>query len=86
MWDKEQLLILLKNHDWSYSYSDDHRVWQRGSDSLYKLKTILQEVKENQPDLINVVKEFYEKNVTEEFRKQFCGSAGFYSVLEQYFN
>ena len=23
---------LLKIHDWSYEFSDDHRVWQRGVD------------------------------------------------------
>ena len=23
---------LLKSHDWSYEFSDDHRVWKRGTD------------------------------------------------------
>lgn len=26
----EELEIALKQHDWGYQYSDDHRVWSRG--------------------------------------------------------
>lgn len=85
VWEKEQILNALQKHDWSYEFSDDHNVWQRGRDSLNKIKRMLQEVKENQPELTYIVKEFYEKQVTEKFRKHFFGSAGYYSVLEQYF-
>lgn len=28
--DLTTLETLLKQHDWYYQYSDDHRVWQRG--------------------------------------------------------
>jgi hypothetical protein len=28
----------LKNHDWYYSYSDDHRVWRAGADSIVNLR------------------------------------------------
>ena len=28
----------LNQHDWSHEYSDDHRVWSRGMDSLRKLE------------------------------------------------
>ena len=34
----------LKSHDWTYDYSDDHRVWQKGSaerDELHRLADIL---------------------------------------------
>jgi len=26
----ENLIKLLRNHDWYFEYSDDHKVWQRG--------------------------------------------------------
>jgi hypothetical protein len=26
----EKLIKLLRNHDWYFEYSDDHKVWQRG--------------------------------------------------------
>lgn len=26
----EEFEALLRDHDWYYDYSDDHRVWQRG--------------------------------------------------------
>ena len=26
----EQFKIMLRNHDWTYNYTDDHRVWKRG--------------------------------------------------------
>ena len=32
---------LLKRHDWSYNYSDDHRVWQRGQDESNMIQPIL---------------------------------------------
>lgn len=27
---RERYLTLLRDHDWSYEYSDDHGVWSRG--------------------------------------------------------
>lgn len=35
---------LLKNHDWYYEYSDDHRVWRNGCnefDALVKMRNEL---------------------------------------------
>jgi len=26
----DKLIKLLRNHDWYFEYSDDHKVWQRG--------------------------------------------------------
>lgn len=80
-----ELYKILENHDWSYEYSDDMLVWDRGRASLENLKQCLQEVKENQPELKKVIKEFYDKETTEQFRKHFNGGAGYYSVLENYF-
>lgn len=33
-----QYIQNLKNHDWSYNFSDDHQAWMSGSQSLGKLK------------------------------------------------
>jgi hypothetical protein len=27
----DKLIELLRNHDWYFEYSDDHKVWQRGT-------------------------------------------------------
>ena len=27
----EKLIEMLRNHDWYFEYSDDHKVWQRGT-------------------------------------------------------
>lgn len=82
---EEELYNILNNHDWSYSYSDDFKVWDRGQKSLDKIKKCLQEVKENQPELLQTVKKFYDNNVTDEFRKHFFGGSGYYKILENYF-
>ena len=39
---------LLKRHDWSFQYSDDHRYWQKGSDQLEQIQYIM---KQNEDDL-----------------------------------
>jgi hypothetical protein len=32
---------LLSRHDWHYDYSDDHRVWSRGSESNIKIMSAM---------------------------------------------
>jgi hypothetical protein len=34
----KQYIQNLKNHDWSYNFSDDHQAYMSGSQSLGKLK------------------------------------------------
>jgi hypothetical protein len=34
---------MLEQHDWFYSYSDDHRVWTAGNEANRKLQSIIQE-------------------------------------------
>lgn len=36
---------LMKNHDWTYHYSDDHRVWRRGEESSARLTSAMQTLK-----------------------------------------
>ena len=76
---KENLLHILKKHDWYYEYSDDFSVWEKGKDSLFKLKQTLKEVIKSQPELKNVIKEFYEEKMVNP------NSNFVYSVLENYF-
>ncbi len=35
--NEQDYVDLLKNFDWYYDYSDDHRVWQRGWDLMQVL-------------------------------------------------
>lgn len=42
--DLVQYERLLKTHDWTYNYSDDHRAWQNGrieADELRRYRDIL---------------------------------------------
>lgn len=34
----DQYRKMLSGHDWDYEYSDDHSVWQRGCDSIKRLR------------------------------------------------
>ena len=34
-------------HDWYYNYSDDHRVWQKGSKQSAEINSMLKELKEH---------------------------------------
>ncbi len=45
--DLQEFYDLLKRHDWSFNYSDDHRQWQRGRDQLNQIQYIL---KQNEDD------------------------------------
>jgi len=36
--EMEEYVKLLKSHDWTYDYSDDHSVWRRGADAHKKLR------------------------------------------------
>ena len=41
--DLQEFYDLLKRHDWSFNYSDDHRQWQRGRDQLNHIQHILKQ-------------------------------------------
>ena len=34
----DQYIAQLKDHDWFYQYSEDHRVWQAGRDVMEQLR------------------------------------------------
>ena len=36
-----------QRHDWYYNYSDDHRVWQKGSKQSAEISSMLKELKEH---------------------------------------
>jgi tRNA G26 N,N-dimethylase Trm1 len=46
---KHKLEILeekLQQHDWYYQYSDDHRVWKRGSEQSKVIQNLIKELQE----------------------------------------
>jgi len=55
----------LKNHDWYYGYSDDHRVWKRGLTAQNKLTATLQHL--NCPYGISDLRKAVQEMVVEEF-------------------
>lgn len=40
---KEMLVKALKGHDWYYSYSDDHRVWDRGRQASERIGSLMEQ-------------------------------------------
>ncbi len=36
----DKYISMLKSHDWSYNYSDDHRVWSKGRDQAGEIKRL----------------------------------------------
>lgn len=36
-----------RRHDWYYQYSDDHRVWQKGSKQSANISAMFKELKEH---------------------------------------
>ena len=47
----EQLEELLKTHDWYYQMTEDHRVWQRGSQQRSKIRELVNELGNEGKDL-----------------------------------
>ncbi len=39
-----QYVQALKDHDWEFSYTDDHSVYQRGHNSLAKIKRLQKQI------------------------------------------
>ena len=42
----DELENLLRTHDWSYDYSDDHSVWTRGKNERAAINQLMQQCKE----------------------------------------
>lgn len=57
---------LLKLHDWSFNYSDDHRHWTKGRDQLDHIQRLLKANTDN-PAF---------KNLFEEYRTWFWDATG----------
>lgn len=49
----EELEQLLKYHDWYYDYSDCFTSWTRGSESLKKIKELVDELGDDGKKLFN---------------------------------
>lgn len=37
-------IAALRSHDWAFEYSDDHRVWRAGKDSLEALREMHRQI------------------------------------------
>lgn len=37
----DHLKDLCAAHDWYYSFSDDHKVWQRGNEQINKIREVM---------------------------------------------
>lgn len=57
--DKEYFETLLKKHDWTYTYSDDHRWWVRGNEEM---KVIQAYIKANGQEAMDLYEVYLNKN------------------------
>lgn len=48
-----ELLVLLKNHDWYYDYSDDAMAWHRGNKTEKKIHELIKVLGESGIQLYN---------------------------------
>lgn len=56
---KEALIGMLKQHDWYYDMSDDHKVWTSGGISIQNLRKVFDNTFRTAPDLVKeACKEF----------------------------
>ena len=53
----ENLIKLLRNHDWYFEYSDDHKVWQRGTAQRAEINAEAERL--GQPELVEQAFEEY---------------------------
>jgi hypothetical protein len=44
--NKKEFMKLLMNHDWWYVYSDDHRIWKRGTDQRTEIYNAMEDNEE----------------------------------------
>ena len=83
--DHEQLFKMLCDHDWSYNFSDDRRVWKEGDESLnalgYALVTATEE--EAMMAVLSFWGQYIEKQYTQ-IQKTFDNSFGYYEWLRRY--
>ena len=63
----KNLMKILKNFDWWYAYSDDHRVWQRGRKAEFELKNRLAAL--NCPYTISELRMATSEMVVEDFEE-----------------
>ena len=43
----EEFEVALKNHDWFYNYSDDHRAWEKGNRESREISRMMRELLAN---------------------------------------
>lgn len=65
--DVNEFLELLENHDWTYSYSDDHSAWRRGVISESKITSVLEDHPEYAPLYQNAYKFAFSEITKKEF-------------------
>ena len=53
----EKLIEMLRNHDWYFEYSDDHKVWQRGTAQRAAINA--EDERLGQPELVEQAFEKY---------------------------
>lgn len=41
---QDEYLKALRQHDWYYMYSDDHKVWQRGREAAARIEEMRREL------------------------------------------
>ena len=64
---KERFRAMCKQHDLTYAYSDDHRVWRRGCDTLMQILAAAKELPEG------VASRIWNESVDEKIKEPYRG-------------
>lgn len=67
----EQFETMCRQHDLTYEYSDDHSVWQRGSQSLAEVERFARENFEDKSEASAIWNRIVDEKLLEGYRDQF---------------
>ena len=66
----EEFEQLLRTHDWTYNYSDDHRAWTKGREEANKIAKIIKPIKSNILNPLDIFLRQYSQKVSIKNTKQ----------------
>jgi hypothetical protein len=65
----EELDALIARHDLTFEYSDDHRAWKRGSESLAEIRRVAKEFPREQ--VVEIWNRHVDRKLREGYRDSF---------------
>ena len=77
---------LNKNHDYSYMYSDDGRVWRQGNEESKALQAIYSQLSTEEKDLVGLYNNHILRRGSQQFRKPVTNLPNTLEEASKYFS